>query len=63
MGEAATGIGKGEARWGATVQLRYRKVSFGRPVMQQRWVRLGKMGEGEVAAPAEWRDVPVEAVE
>lgn len=41
--------------WVATVELRYRKVNFGQPVLQQLW----RAGRGE----KEWRDVPVEATE
>ena len=45
-------------KFGATVELRYRKVSFGPPVLQQFWVLLANGPRR-----GEWRDVPVEMVE
>jgi len=49
--------------WEATVQLRYRKVVFGGPVLQQLWKRVERTGRpGRPRVQYDWRDVPVEAV-
>jgi hypothetical protein len=56
MGEAPKAAG--ETDWkGPTVPIRYRKVNFGQPVLQVKWVG---MRDGKPVT--EWRDVPVESV-
>lgn len=53
--------------WGPTADLRYRKVLYGQPVLQQRWIVVRAFGKHRtdkiyIKPDPEWRDIPVEVV-
>lgn len=47
---------------GPAVGLRFRKLFFGAPVLQQEWLGQRDLPDGRREIVREWRDVPVETV-
>lgn len=45
---------------GPTVNLRFRRLQFGQPVLQQEWLGMRTLPDGERETVREWRDVVTE---